>query len=1217
MSVEDKYPFTTAEENIINKDWAAGSSQQLPHTEYVLVKDGRTYRAELAQVTYAPAWKKIIDEPIVNALDHLVRQLGSDAPVTCIKVTFDRAGRVSVYNDGPGIEVVVHKTASEKLGREMWTPTFIFGTLFQGSNQKRAEGSIIGGTNGLGAKISNCFSNEFIVETVDATTGRYFRQKWQNHKSVETPPVIKPLREIKGAAAKPHTLLDFAPDYKLFGYADDTLTEYPQWETLSSIVRMRVALAALYAHYTVAGSDQTVTVWYNDEKFSSVTVKHLADWMFSGATKFTTTLAPHTKKPTKSIYKYPWEVCAVYAPDPDAPRSLSVVNGVVVREGKHMNYLLNQLRAAIVEHLPADLKAGTTTDMISKKMFLLVAAKIPNVSWTGQSKDVLDLNPKNLSNYKYPPEFTRPIARLLKEALTAQVIEAELSKPKKTTNERYEKITHANYAGKGKRADNCMLLLTEGDSAMSQVAAGIAEVLGWDYFGVASTGGVIINVRKECTFIDTPDGRRVRKSNKFLKNDVINQLFVNELGFDFDATYDPKSPTYEREMSRLKYRGGIVACVDQDLDGKGNILALILNIFEVFWPNLIAAGYIKWFCTPIIRAYPRAGGAFKEFFDEYSYDQWAQTVDTSKYQIRYYKGLGTHSRDETMHMFKYFRERLFTYYLDNRSKEMFEIYLGESSDGRKIELAKPTIMPTVDELRRQAQTRAISCSRHLEYETNMYQKDNLERKLDSVIDGQNQAGRKILDGLIKAFRTNGNRPTRVSQLAGYISEHENYHHGEASLGDSIISRGFIAAGGKQLPILVPQSNFGSRKAGGKDSAAPRYAQATLNEQLVKLLFPEEDYWLLEFKWDEGRRSEPKYFVPIIPMAIIESSEIPAHGWKMQLWGRDVFDVIRKVSMLVEYGEELKIAPLAVNTYARAPYRWTGEVIKIGGKDYSFGRYEIINDTTLVITELPLRVWNDTYVKEIKAKAAADDYAILAADPSDQSNGLNVKIIMKLKPGALEKLDEYKESPLVDGITKYFNLRSAMTSHINLYGTNNEILEFDNYEQVLYYWFPVRKAYYQKRVERKMKLLQLRIRFYENIIRFINERNSMTLSRLKSAEMEQFLDERGFARFNKSKLEQPKFTPVEQLEQVILGKKANYDYLLGLSDRDKSAESLGRFECKLEETRAEFEELQRECAASRFPGSAIWLRELAALRDVVEEGMKTFWKYGDANKYRYD
>jgi DNA topoisomerase-2 len=105
-------------------------------------------------------------------------------------VNFEKNGRVRIYNNGPGIQVAVHQEASQKLNRTVYAPSFVFGVLFQGSNRKRDADSIIGGTNGLGAKLTNLFSTEFLVETVDGPRNLYFLQKWANHKNVEGDPII-------------------------------------------------------------------------------------------------------------------------------------------------------------------------------------------------------------------------------------------------------------------------------------------------------------------------------------------------------------------------------------------------------------------------------------------------------------------------------------------------------------------------------------------------------------------------------------------------------------------------------------------------------------------------------------------------------------------------------------------------------------------------------------------------------------------------------------------------------------------------------------------------------------------------------------------------------------------------------------------------------------------------------------------------------------------
>lgn len=66
---------------------------------------------------------------------------------------------ISVWNNGKGIPVVVHKE------EKMYVPTMIFGHLLTSSNYDDEEEKVTGGRNGYGAKLCNIFSHRFTVET--------------------------------------------------------------------------------------------------------------------------------------------------------------------------------------------------------------------------------------------------------------------------------------------------------------------------------------------------------------------------------------------------------------------------------------------------------------------------------------------------------------------------------------------------------------------------------------------------------------------------------------------------------------------------------------------------------------------------------------------------------------------------------------------------------------------------------------------------------------------------------------------------------------------------------------------------------------------------------------------------------------------------------------------------------------------------------------------
>ncbi len=57
------------------------------------------------------------------------------------------------------------------------------------------------------------------------------------------------------------------------------------------------------------------------------------------------------------------------------------------------------------------------------------------------------------------------------------------------------------------------------------------------------------------------------------------------------------------------------------------------------------------------------------------------------------------------------------------------------------------------------------------------------RAIPSIIDGLKPGQRKIL---YSCFKRNLVKEVKVAQLAGYVSEHSAYHHGEASLTATIV-----------------------------------------------------------------------------------------------------------------------------------------------------------------------------------------------------------------------------------------------------------------------------------------------------------------------------------------------------------------------------------------------------------------------------------------------
>lgn len=1198
-SVSERFPYMRPEDAVRTKDWAAGSSEVTEHTQYIVRADGR---CELATVQYAPSWEKTIDEPIVNALDQAVRA----GDVRNIRITFDvGTGAVAVRNDGQGIEIALHEVMTAEFGRPIYLPTMFFGFLHQGSNHKKPRGCITGGTNGLGAKIANCHAHEFTVDTV--YKGQRFVQTWRDGMSKEEPPQITPATSRTG-----YTELQFQPNYsnyrRLSGETWEPLSR-AELDEMCDIVRTRAYLAAIYAAL------HKCTVWFNGQRVDITTADRLAALIAPGATVFSTTITPTAGD--DSEYTYPWEISVAIAPN--VGPWVSIVNGIVVGRGRHITKIEGELVKPILEKLQKDVggQINITADQVLSQLCAVLVTKVPDPKWTGQRKDVLGTDIRKFAGYTLPAAFVAKIYAAVKPVLMDLIAGKRPKKSGKDDGFEYKKIDEALWAGT-KHKDKTMILLTEGDSAKNQTSVYIRDLFGAETHAIMSLSGVIPNVRREVTVTETARGTIYAESN-MLRNNIIIRALKKYIGLRTDYKYDLTSPSYAAEMRELRY-GCIVAVVDQDLDGMGNILSLVVSMIEFYWPALIEAGFVQWFATPIIRAYPRAnsGGRVIEFYDPVVYEEWrrADPKEAAIYDIKYYKGLGTHSKAEARSMFSRLATRRKTYYLDEESPRLFHIYLGNEPDLRKAELSKPTVPLTAEERREREVDMRISCSSHLRYETNLYQKDNLERKLDNFVDGQTQAGRKILDGLLQYLR-GGVKSPRVSQMGGYISESRDYHHGEASLYGSITSRGYIFTGGKQLPVLCPDSFFGSRLEGGADAASPRYIHAHLNYRLTDLLFPADAYHLLEFNYDgDDKRIEPKYFIPILPLAVLESTELPAHGWKLQTWGRDVFGVIRAVRLMINGYS--RIPSLSPATYKGAPYEWKGRFVSVKGVLYSLGIYELgYTDSgaqTIIITELPLRVWDNDYAEMLSKKRKSTDGIIANVVPMPSQ--WNAKFVVELMPGALERLvDSPSGIPGVDGICEYFKLRRAMHSHLNMMCPDNYVREFGSYEEIVHAWFPYCRDMYIARSERVRAILEVRIRYHANLVRYVTE--NPPVQRKPRAEQVRILEDAGYDKIHKQTVTSPGFIPTADIAPTAFGDKASYAYLLRLNDSDKSDEGCAELVDKLDALRHEMYMLDVAAEGERFPGAYTWLRELDALEAVIREGLSTAWTYGDDSKFSYD
>ena len=117
----------------------------------------------------------------------------------------------------------------------------------------------------------------------------------------------------------------------------------------------------------------------------------------------------------------------------------------------------------------------------------------------------------------------------------------------------------------------------------------------------------------------------------------------------------------------------------------------------------------------------------------------------------------------------------------------------------------------------------------------------------------------------------------MAQLVGYVSEHAAYHHGEASLTATIVNLAQDFVGSNNVNLLSPEGQYGTRESGGKDHASPRYIFTKLSS-LTRAIYHPADDPLLSYLKEDNDLIEPKWYMPVLPMVLINGTEGIGTGW---------------------------------------------------------------------------------------------------------------------------------------------------------------------------------------------------------------------------------------------------------------------------------------------------------------------------------------------------
>ena len=1005
----------------------------------------------LKTIEYIPGLYKLFDEGIVNCRDHVIRMIQSNKIdkklVTAVDISVSEDGTITMTNDGNGIDVAKHPEY------DVWIPEMIFGQLRTSTNYNKDEKRIVGGKNGFGFKLVLIWSTYGYVETVDHTRGLKYTQEFKDNLSEICPPKITKVAKT----TKPYTKVVFKPDYTRFGMPDGLTSDM-----MALLKKRTYDIAAVTDH-----SVKKIKVSYNG---ITVPVKNFQQYV---------DLYIGTKDPAVQtslrVYEAPddgerWEYAVALSPTHEFLQ-ISFVNGICTHKGgKHVDYIMGQITRKLCAYIEKKKKITVNVNTIKEQLMLFLRCDIENPAFDSQTKDFMN-TPSNKfgSTCTVSDSFIEKLAKMGVMDMACSLTEAKENRlAKKTDGSKTKTIRgianfiDANWSGTAEHSKDCCLILCEGLSALSGIVSGLSSE-DRNTIGIYPLKGKLLNIRGEA-------------AKKISENKEIGDL-KKILGLETGKEYKTIADVHRH----LRY-GKVMFLTDADLDGS-HIKGLCINVFHSAWESLVKIpGFLSFMNTPILRA--KKGQQTLLFYNDGEYNTWKQTLPggtTQGWTIKYFKGLGTSTAVEFK---EYFANKKIVDFVHNGThsdNSIDKVFNKKRPDDRKTWLEnydKHAFLNT--------SLPSAKYEDFIDQEMIHFSTYDCARSIPNMVDGLKTSLRKIL---YSAFKRKLTSEIKVAQFSGYVSETSSYHHGEASLNGAIVNMAQNFVGSNNINVLEPCGQFGTRLAGGDDSASERYIFTYLNP-LTRALFPELDDTILDYLNDDGTMVEPEFYVPVLPFCLVNGISGIGTGFSSSIPAFNPRTILQYISDKLEHREYMGCDFV--------PYYegFQGTITAIPDNASKFlikGVYQKLSEDKIRITELPVGMWTMSYITFLESLVdggvdkAGKKISPVIKDFTSVSTDTLVDITVQFPKGKVVELEQKVDDYGINGLEKLLKLTTTVsTTNMHLFDANCRLHKYADVYEIMEAFVPIRLRTYQKRKDYLVEALQRKMMKLSNRVRYIQE-----------------------------------------------------------------------------------------------------------------------------------
>lgn len=408
--------------------------------------------------------------------------------------------------------------------------------------------------------------------------------------------------------------------------------------------------------------------------------------------------------------------------------------------------------------------------------------------------------------------------------------------------------------------------------------------------------------------------------------------------------------------------------------------------------------------------------------------------------------------------------------------------------------------------------------------------DNL-RKIASVVDGQKNSSRKVL---FTVLEKNIKEKVKVSQLGSKVAEFSEYLHG--NLDGVIVNLAQDFPGTNNIPLLQKKGNFGTRFS--QEASASRYIYSYGSNDFFEL-FNKEDTPILVKQFFEGSEIEPMFYVPMLPIILINGSEGVSSGFAQKILPRNPEKIKRYI--LDTINQTLK--PSSKNSLEPFYKNFNG-VIEQGATTNQWLIKGVVKRTgvnKVLITEVPVGYDLKGYIKvldDLEDKKVIQSY-------NDKSEDDNFCFEVNIPSKDLKSWDD-------ETLLNKLKLIKTVSENYTVLDENNKIVVYNSAKEIIDHYIRVKLEFLQKRKAFQLAKLEHEIRIDFSKYTFIKQvvSDELVISKRKKADIESDLDK----------------------TNNIIKKDDSYDYLLNMPIMSLTEERMEKLQNEIKEKKKTIDRL---------------------------------------------